>query len=237
MLNIALVLVVENAGNVIASILQSLECLLVRGALVLVRVLVHNNALVARQEFLLEGLCINHGWSQVQVFRIKTELVRVTVTRANLVVDTCEIALGTATPYVSRQSWIALGIDAPSFGLGDKDLVESGRSGLQFDVLRVIVLTGGDICDHALHNSVHLSNSGKDALSELFLVVNCEPAAEHLRNVGLQHLRDAQLAESFLVQYFMVFELSWLSAELLRILGCVSHATENVFGICHLLHV
>ena len=102
MLNIALVLVVENAGNVIASILQSLECLLVRGALVLVRVLVHNNALVARQEFLLEGLCINHGWSQVQVFRIKTELVRVTVTRANLVVDTCEIALGTATPYVSR---------------------------------------------------------------------------------------------------------------------------------------
>ena len=102
MLNIALVLVVENAGNVIASILQSLECLLVRGALVLVRVLVHNNALVARQEFLLERLCINHGWSQVQVFRIKTELVRVTVTRANLVVDTCEIALGTATPYVSR---------------------------------------------------------------------------------------------------------------------------------------
>ena len=80
MLNITLVLVVENAGNVIASILQSLKCLLVRGALVLVRVLVHNNALVARQEFLLERLCINHRWSQIQVFRVKTELVRVTVT-------------------------------------------------------------------------------------------------------------------------------------------------------------
>lgn len=130
MLNIALVLVVENASNVITSILQSLECLLVRGTLVLVLVLVHNNAFVARQEFLLEGLCINHGWSQIQVFRVKAELVRVTVTRANFVVDPCEITLGTATPYVSRQSWIALGIDAPSFGLGNKDLVESGRCGL-----------------------------------------------------------------------------------------------------------
>ena len=104
-------------------------------------------------------------------------------------------------------------------------------------MLRVIVLTGGDICDHALHNSVHLTTGGKDALSELFLVVDCEPAAEHLRNVGLQHLRDAQLVESFLVQYFMVFELCWLGAELLRILSCVSHATENIFGISHLLHV
>ena len=102
MLNITLVLVVKNGGNEIASILQPLECLLVRGALVLVRVLVHNNALIARQEFLLERLCIDHGWSQVQVFRVKAELVRISVTRTNLVVDPCEIALSTATPYVSR---------------------------------------------------------------------------------------------------------------------------------------
>ena len=62
----------------------------------------------------------------------------------------------------------------------------------------VEVLTGGDVGKLVLNHSEHLSHRVVDATGELVLVVDCEPAAEHLRNIGLQHLRDAQLVESFL---------------------------------------
>ena len=57
-------------------------------------------------------------------------------------------------------------------------------------MVRMEVLAGGDIVKLVLDHSEHLSHRVVDTTSELVLVVDCEPAAEHGSDLRLKDLGD-----------------------------------------------
>jgi len=83
-------LVVQDSGLLLSWHLDTLVSRLVttrEGHLVAV----HNYIFVTLKEILLEALCVNHGWTQVDVTRVKTPADVIVVPRANLHVNAFEV--------------------------------------------------------------------------------------------------------------------------------------------------
>ena len=65
-----------------------------------------------------------------------------------------------------------------------------------------------------LNDSIHFTDSVENALCEFVLVVYCEPATEHLSNVGLEHLGARQFDEGLLLEHCEFLTLLGSFAEL-----------------------
>jgi len=82
--------------------------------------------------------------------------------------------------------------------MSDDNFVEANWRCLQLDVSRVVVLTCRYISEQVLDQSVHLTNSNEDTLSEFVLIVHFEPTVKHRYDLRLQHLTDGQFVERLL---------------------------------------
>ena len=69
------------------------------------------------------------------------------------------------------------------------------------------------------------------------MVVQGEPAVQHLHNLRLEDLGDGKLAERLLSQDLVVLELLGPGSKLLRILSRVGHLAEDILRICHVLDI
>ena len=96
---------------------------------------------------------------------------------------------------------------------------------------RVVFLTGRHISKFVLDDCEHFPNSVKDAASKLVLVVDGQPAAQHLRDSGLQNLSDLQFVKRLLSQDVEVLLLLRFVAKILRIVTHLCHLTEDLLRI------
>ena len=101
----------------------------------------------------------------------------------------------------------------------------------------VEVLTGGDVGKLVLNHSEHLSHRVVDATGELVLVVDCEPAAEHGSNIGLEDLGDRQLCERLVFQDIEVLFSLGAVSKVLCVVRLHGHLAEDILGVLGILRV
>ena len=155
-------------------------------------VAVHNDIFVTFEEFLLETLRINHWWAQVDVAWVETSANIVVVPRANFEVNAFEVAFGATLQRHLRVHQILTMHGRGLLALLVRQMrdvfVEPVRSGRQLDMLGVELLAGRYVGKLVLDDCEHLSHRIEDTARELVLVIDGQPAAQHLRNGRLEHL-------------------------------------------------
>ena len=101
----------------------------------------------------------------------------------------------------------------------------------------VMFLTRWHISQLVLDDCKHLADRVEDASGKFVLVIDRQPATEHLCDVRLEDLRDLLLDEWLLVQHSEVLIRPWALAETAIVLRRAIHLHEDVFCIGLSVHV
>lgn len=151
-------------------------------------VTVVESILVTLEEGLFVGLGIDHGWA---IILETSDAARSdsSVSRANLVVNTDEVALDatlTGSGVNLGQRLVALA-DGLSH-LGDHLVEPGGLGGWNMLLGGKDVVRGGHLSHLVLNDCEHLTSGVEDSASELVLVVNQEPLCEDLSDFWSEDL-------------------------------------------------
>ena len=101
----------------------------------------------------------------------------------------------------------------------------------------VHLLTRWHVSQLVLDDCEHLADRVKDAPRKFVLVIDSQPATEHLCNVSLEDLSDLLLDEWLLVEHSEVLVRLWSLSETAIVLRCAVHLHEDVFRIRLSIHV
>ena len=101
----------------------------------------------------------------------------------------------------------------------------------------MVVLACRDISQLVLDHSEHLSHRIVNTTGELVLVVDCEPAAEHGSNIGLEDLGDRQLCERLVFQDIEVLFGLGAVSKVLRVVRLHGDLAEDILGVLGILRV
>ena len=95
----------------------------------------------------------------------------------------------------------------------------------------VHLLTGGHVSKLVLYDCEHLADGVENTSSELVLVIYGQPAAQHRRNFGFEHLGDLLANEGFLIQHSEVLAGFRALTETSVVLGRRGHLEEDILGV------
>ena len=101
----------------------------------------------------------------------------------------------------------------------------------------VMLLTRRHISQLVLDDCEHLADCVEDASGKFVLVIDSQPATEHLCDVRLEDLSDLLPDEWLLVQHSVVLVRLWTLSETAIVLRCAVHLHEDVFCIGLSIHV
>ena len=164
---------VQNNRLLLSWDLNAAQVLLIATIVVSILVTVHDHVLVSLQEVQLESLSVNHGWSQVQVVRVKASTSVIPVSGSDLEVNAFKVCLLASWLHLrARASVLCSALVAQH----RDHFVKTRWVSFQVDMSGVELLTCGHFVKLVLDKGEHLANSDENALSEFVLIVDCQPA-------------------------------------------------------------